>query len=54
MKNQAKYYVIEDAEIGENTVLRDYVNIYGCKIGKNCKYYDDINDYNCPYHVFFT
>jgi acetyltransferase-like isoleucine patch superfamily enzyme len=37
MKNLAKHYVIEDADIGENTVIRDYVNIFGCKIGKNCK-----------------
>jgi len=37
MKVLAKHYVIENADIGENTVIRDYVNIFGCKIGKNCK-----------------
>jgi acetyltransferase-like isoleucine patch superfamily enzyme len=37
MKILAKYYTIENAEIGENTIIRDYVNIFGCKIGKNCK-----------------
>jgi acetyltransferase-like isoleucine patch superfamily enzyme len=37
MKVLAKHYVIDDADIGENTVIRDFVNIYGCKIGKNCK-----------------
>jgi acetyltransferase-like isoleucine patch superfamily enzyme len=37
MKILAKYYRIEDADIGENTVIRDFVNFYGCKIGKNCK-----------------
>lgn len=37
MKILAKHYIIENAEIGENTVIRDYVNIFGCKIGKNCK-----------------
>jgi UDP-2-acetamido-3-amino-2,3-dideoxy-glucuronate N-acetyltransferase len=37
MKVLAKHYIIENAEIGENTVIRDYVNIFGCKIGKNCK-----------------
>ena len=37
MKVLAKHYVIENAEIGENTIIRDYVNIFGCKIGKNCK-----------------
>jgi len=37
MKVLAKHYVVENADIGENTVIRDYVNIFGCKIGKNCK-----------------
>jgi acetyltransferase-like isoleucine patch superfamily enzyme len=37
MKILAKYYRIDDADIGENTVIRDYVNLYKCKIGKNCK-----------------
>ena len=37
MKLLAKYYVIEDADIGENTIIRDFVNIFGCKIGKDCK-----------------
>jgi acetyltransferase-like isoleucine patch superfamily enzyme len=37
MKLLAKYYIIEDADIGENTIIRDFVNIYGCKIGKDCK-----------------
>lgn len=37
MKLLAKYYTIEDADIGENTVVRDFVNIFGCKIGKDCK-----------------
>ena len=37
MKLLAKYHVIENAEIGENTVIRDYCNIFGCKIGDNCK-----------------
>ncbi len=37
MKLLAKYYRIEDAQIDENTIVRDYVNLYGCKIGKDCK-----------------
>jgi len=37
MKLLAKYYIIEDADIGENTIVRDFVNIFGCKIGKDCK-----------------
>ena len=37
MKLLAKYAIIEDADIGENTIIRDFVNIFGCKIGKDCK-----------------
>ena len=37
MKILAKHYAIEDCEIGEDTVVRDFVNLYGCKIGKGCK-----------------
>src|SRR5512136_991394 len=37
MKVLAKHYVVENADIGENTIIRDFVNIFGCKIGKNCK-----------------
>ncbi len=37
MKVLAKHYIVENADIGENTVIRDYANIYGCKIGKDCK-----------------
>jgi len=37
MKVLAKHYIIENADIGENTVIRDFVNIFGCKIGKDCK-----------------
>ena len=37
MKILAKHYTIEDCEIGEDTVIRDFVNLYGCKIGRGCK-----------------
>ena len=37
MKILAKHYIVENSDIGENTVIRDYVNIFGCKIGENCK-----------------
>lgn len=37
MKLLAKHYIIDNADIGENTVIRDFVNIFGCKIGKDCK-----------------
>ena len=37
MKVLADHYKIENAEIGENTIIRDYCNIYGCKIGDYCK-----------------
>lgn len=37
MKLLAKYYKIDDAEIGEDTIVRDFVNLYGCRIGKGCR-----------------
>jgi UDP-2-acetamido-3-amino-2,3-dideoxy-glucuronate N-acetyltransferase len=37
MKLLAKYSLIENCDIGEGTVVRDYVNLYGCKIGRDCK-----------------
>jgi len=37
MKVLAKYYKTDDVVIGENTVIRDFTNLYGCKIGKDCK-----------------
>lgn len=37
MKLMAKYYKIDDCEIGEDTIVRDYVNLYGCKIGTGCR-----------------
>jgi UDP-2-acetamido-3-amino-2,3-dideoxy-glucuronate N-acetyltransferase len=33
----ADFYSINDCDIGEGTVIRDFVNLYGCKIGKDCK-----------------
>ena len=32
-----KYYSIVDCQIGEGTIIRDFVNLYGCKIGKDCR-----------------
>lgn len=29
--------IIENCRIGEGTVVRDMVNLYGCQIGKDCK-----------------
>lgn len=37
MDLRAKHYIIENADIGEDTIIRDYVNIHGCKIGKGCR-----------------
>ncbi len=37
MKLMAKYYTIDNAEIGEDTIVRDFVNLYGCKIGDGCR-----------------
>jgi acetyltransferase-like isoleucine patch superfamily enzyme len=37
MNRVPKYSVIEDAEIGEGTILHDHVNLYKCRIGRRCK-----------------
>ncbi len=37
MRLLAKFHSIDDAEIGEGTIVRDFVNLYGCKIGRDCK-----------------
>lgn len=37
MKLLATYHSIVDCDIGEGTVVRDYVNLYGCRIGRDCK-----------------
>jgi acetyltransferase-like isoleucine patch superfamily enzyme len=37
MKRSPKYSFLKDAEIGEDTVVHDQVNLYKCKIGRNCK-----------------
>lgn len=37
MQLLAKYHSIVDCQIGEGTIIRDYVNLYGCKIGKECR-----------------
>jgi UDP-2-acetamido-3-amino-2,3-dideoxy-glucuronate N-acetyltransferase len=37
VKLLAKHHSIEDCEIGEDTVVRDFVNLYGCRIGRGCK-----------------
>lgn len=41
MKNtkndKSRYSIIKDVKVGEGTVIKDYVNLYGCEIGKNCK-----------------
>lgn len=37
MKLMAQYYKIDDCEIGEDTIVRDFVNLYGCRIGRGCR-----------------
>lgn len=37
MRLLAKYYKIDDAKVGEDTIVRDFVNLYGCRIGKGCR-----------------
>jgi UDP-2-acetamido-3-amino-2,3-dideoxy-glucuronate N-acetyltransferase len=32
-----EFSMIVDADIGEDTIVRDHVNLYKCKIGTNCK-----------------
>lgn len=34
---QSKYSIVEEVEMGEDTVIHDQVNLYRCKIGRNCK-----------------
>lgn len=33
----AQYYSIKDCDIGEDTIVRDFVNLYGCRIGRECR-----------------
>jgi len=37
MKLMAQYYKIDDVDIGDDTIVRDFVNLYGCRIGKGCR-----------------
>ncbi len=37
MKLLAAYHSIVDCDIGEGTIVRDYVNLYGCRIGRDSK-----------------
>ncbi len=37
MKLLADFYSIRDCDIGEGTIVRDFVNLYGCRIGRDCK-----------------
>ena len=37
MKVLAEFYSIKDCDIGDDTVVRDFVNLYGCRIGKGCR-----------------
>ncbi len=37
MKLLAEFYSIHDCQVGEGTIVRDFVNLYGCIIGRDCK-----------------
>lgn len=37
MRRKPRYSVIEEADVGDGTVVHDHVNLYKCKIGRNCK-----------------
>jgi acetyltransferase-like isoleucine patch superfamily enzyme len=34
---ERKYSLLKNVKVGEGTIIKDYVNLYGCEIGKNCK-----------------
>ena len=36
MVKKGKHSIIKDCQIGDNTKIWHFVNMYGCKIGKNC------------------
>lgn len=36
-KVKSKYALIKNVIVGEGTIIKDLVNLYGCEIGKNCK-----------------
>lgn len=36
MGGQKSNQVIVDCQIGKNTIIWNFVNLYGCKIGENC------------------
>lgn len=33
----SKTAIVKDSEIGDNTNIYEFANVYGCKIGDNCK-----------------
>jgi UDP-2-acetamido-3-amino-2,3-dideoxy-glucuronate N-acetyltransferase len=37
MRLLADYYQIKDCQIGEGTIVRDFVNLFGCTIGDECR-----------------
>lgn len=37
MKLLGQHGVIEDCRIGDGTIVRSFVNLYGCTIGRDCK-----------------
>jgi len=37
MPRKLRAAIIEDAKIGKGTIVRDFVNLYGCTIGEDCR-----------------
>ncbi len=37
MKEPSKYSILNDVDIGQNSILYDQVNLFKCKVGRNCK-----------------
>lgn len=36
MEDKSKYQLIHDCQIGYNTTIWNFVNLYGCTVGNNC------------------
>ena len=37
VNEKGNFKIIENTMVGDNVVIRDYCNIYGCEIGDNTK-----------------
>ncbi len=37
MRLLADHYVIEQCDVGEDTIVRNFVHMFGCTVGRDCK-----------------